>query len=277
MINKNSFLTSFFILIAFGLNAQTTQDEYLFASGGFLKVRSLSDLPSGYFIDEFTDIVDSEFAKYWNEDYDLLVLKKIKSNDTLVVAAILVSGYGQIAYCIPHPSSSNDILNQSLNDFNEFWKTRNKAIMFHFIQSVVWGDWMKKEFQGKTLLQADYDIANNWEHEPADDKKHWGEFLFKISGREPTYNAFASFPEYNCEKGGKVLLQFTISESGIVTTSKILNDTYFKGYNGTLYGTNTTSDCLIDYSQDLIKQFTFLPSASQTEGYVLFNFHESRN
>ena len=261
-------------LISFGLNAQTTQDEYLYASGGYAKSQSLGvDGKQGYHIIPFVGLTDSYFLDKWNSQYVVRLLIRGNAPDDSIAAVILEKG--SLSYCIPHPLSGEALINQSLADFPEFWNTYNEAILFHFIQTAVWGSWMQERLQGKVVLNADFEIANYWEHEPVPNyAKQWGEFLFKTYGREQSYNAFAKYPECKCDEKGKIMLKFQISSTGIVTNSVVVNDVYFTGFNGSLDGTNTNSNCLIDYTQELIQQFTFMPSAKETEAYVLFDIQD---
>lgn len=270
-MNKLQLLLTFFFFSSVGLVAQTTQDEYQYASGGYVKAEELGlGSKQGYSIISYKGFIDSYYFDQWNSQYSVKLLIRDNNPDDSIAAIILEKGNS--SYCIPHPNSSRSLMNQSLTDFPEFWNTHNEAILFHLLQTSVWRDWMIKHLDGKVILNADFGIGNNWEQEVPDYAKHWDEFDFKISGRQQSYNALAKFPLLQCGEDAKVMVKFTISESGVVTSSKVVNNTYFKSYNGDLEGTDTTSECLKTYSEKLIKQFTLLPSQDETKGYVLFRF-----
>lgn len=270
--NKIILLITFLVFSAFETYSQTTNDEYLFASGGYKKAQELGlGDKQGYSLQPYTGLTDSYFFEKWNSQYFIRLL--IRNNDPNDSIAAVILEKGSLSYCIPHPLSDRAMIDRSLADFPEFWNTYNEAILFHFIQTAVWGNWAQERLEDKVILNADFEIANHWEHEPIPDyAKYWGEFLLKTSGREQSYNALAAYPEFDCNESGMVMLRFNISEKGIVTTSNVVNDTFFKGFNGSLKGTNTASKCLQDYSNELIKQFTFMPASKETEAFVLFQF-----
>tara|TARA_B110000027_G_C16075037_1_gene280954 strand:- start:420 stop:1268 length:849 start_codon:yes stop_codon:yes gene_type:complete len=278
---KSTILTILFCIISLGLFAQTTIDEYNYASGGFKKATQLGIGPKeGYKIVPFTGLVDSYYSNTWKGEYSISLLLREESDEDSIAAVILEKGAS--TYCVPHPYSDALMTSRSMTDFVEFWNSYNDALMFQLIQTAVWGKTIEKKFEGKTILQAEYSVANFYEHEPTPlYAKHWGEFLHNTSGRESAYNALADYPLYECSEACSVMVKYYISEKGVVTKAEVVDDVFFKEYDGSLLGTSTDLECVLSYAVAMVQQFTYKPmySLSKTEsvGYVLIALEFSKS
>jgi hypothetical protein len=260
-------LTTLFTMMSAGIYAQTTTSEYRYATkGGYdqgeYKVIPFNGLTS--FSDAYTNM--------WISKYTLrLLIRKNNSEDSIAAAIIYSSDYDS-HYCIPHPLSDSRLFHQSVEDFPVFWNSHNEAFLFQLIQTSIWGDELKKRFENQTIVRSDMSIANFWEHEPTPNyAEHWGEFDYFLDGRKPAYNALAKDPPlYVCNEKCKVIVKFSINEKGLVESAKVVDDVYFREYDGSLIATNTTSACVREYLVELTKQNTYYPNNDSSTGYVLY-------
>ena len=266
-----------FCLMYLGLDAQTTEDEYRYAAGGFKKASEFGfGEKQGYSIQPYSGLVDSQYQRQWSSQYSINLLIRENSLEDSIAAVILSKG--NYSYCIPHPLSSNELVNRSLADFPEFWNSYNEAILFQFIQTAVWGRFIEKKFAGKTILKAECEIANHYEYErPKEYAKHWGEFLYNNCDRKSTLNASSHYPLYTCNEDCTVMVKYIISDKGAVLSAEVVDDTFFKEYNG-LVGTSTDSDCVRSYAESLVKEFTYQPSTSkESVGYMLIKLYSNKS
>ena len=248
--------------------AQTSWSEYGWATnGGYdhskYKVEVYEGLPgfSGY------------YSNLWKSKYSIqLLIRREAEKDSIACAMIYSFDYGK-RYCIPHPLSSESLFAQSIQDFPIFWSSYNEAILFHVIQAAVWGDEIQSEYGDKLILEADFEVANFYEHEPAGHySENWGAFLYKLQGRKPAYNAFAEEKGYFCGKECMVMLKYTITKKGLVQDIEVVHDVMFNE-SGQLLGTNTADKCTLEYCVELLSQTTYNPMYEDTkECYVLYQF-----
>ena len=256
------------LVSVFFCEAQTTEDEYLYASGGYLKAAQLGiGEKLGYSIIDYNGWIESDYFDSWNSQYRVRLLVRTDVGKDSIAAVILEKGGA--SYCIPHPLSDKSLAVRSLSDFPEFWNTYNEALIFHLLQTAVWKQTLDKVYKGKTILDVEYGTGNNYEGELPSYAQHWGEFLWQTKGRELTYNALATYPEFDCDVHGNVMVKFRITKSGQVQAPEIVSEVYFKE-QGELFGTTVTGQCIEDYIKSLITQFTFSPfSISTEEAHVL--------
>ena len=259
--------------MSLGLFAQTTIDEYNYASGGFKKAAELGiGSKQGYTIVPFTGLVDSYYSSTWKGEYSISLLLRMESNEDSIAAVILEKGAS--TYCVPHPYSDALMTSRSMTDFAEFWNSYNDALMFQLIQTAVWGNSLNDKNKNRIIVTSDHSVANHYEHEPDPEYTMlWGEFDYFLDGRKPAYNAHASHTNYSCNQQCEVVVKFVINEKGLVQNAEVVDDVYFRSYDGRMITTNLTSACIESYAIELAKQDTYYPKAgSSTTGYVLYRF-----